>query len=178
MPVVRLFERLRAPFIQESLYNHEIESFLKEYLPPNEFLGVFPINLVPWKTCLTQSKWSLVANLDPHHKAGSHFVAVARKNDYIYYFDSLALGPNTSFQNLARCLNITLRANDQAIQSIFSKFCGYYCICFVLYANVNKKIDLMAFCNNFSVNDATQTNERKCLQMITCFKKYLNKTHI
>jgi len=75
-----------------------------------------------------------VINSHKQNQDGEHWIAVFYDSDSnCEFFDSFAMGPE--FYGLENFLNKTSNScvtNKFALQSIFSNFCGFYCVLFVL----------------------------------------------
>ena len=78
-------------------------------------------------------------------------VALSRKNNNIFIFDSFGIGhiPKNIY-NIYKNFNII--TNIYRIQDINSNLCGLFCILFCLY-RVNSKNKFIEFLNMFDVND-------------------------
>ena len=105
------------------------------------FLGCFPCDQLPDPNSLPLPT-SLIVNLDPHQLPGSHWVAIFAYglNKNIIYFDSLAL-PRISF--IDNFLNVFpgIMYNQKSYQSISSKSCAHFCICFVYFLSIGFTYD-------------------------------------
>lgn len=171
----RLLEHYKSYFIQEKLTNWEIEVFLQENMgEQNYFLGVYAANTIPWKSCVLKKHWSIIVNLDPENLPGSHFVTIAKSRTHLFYFDSLKV-PQMSrffetFKDIARNQRLTFWTCPIAIQNVFSKFCGFYCIWFVLLMSFKKDVTSPALSTyvkkKFKDNDTQATNETNCVNDI------------
>lgn len=93
------------------------------------FLGVYPVNLLPFELVIRPS--SLIINLDPHYKGGSHWICIYfPKRGVPVYFDSFG-GPATSQEIitfLERNSKYGYIYNPYTYQSYTSSTCGYWCI--------------------------------------------------
>jgi len=99
---------------------HEIECFLSPRL--STFDGVFSIDTLPSLPRL------LVCNTDPASKPGHHWVAIHVHNGRGEFFDSFGRALTATFE---RCMNRYCSSwifNQKQLQSVISKFCGYYCL--------------------------------------------------
>ena len=106
----------------------EIDSALrKNPYTKDKFVGVFPSNCLPKK----RLKGYYVVNLDPAHKAGSHWVAfhIEKKNGNNMYFDSYGLGP--PYKHFKKFLGKYTR-NKKQLQHPLSTTCGQWCLYFIL----------------------------------------------
>lgn len=114
------------------LTNVYIEKIFKK-LPG--FLGVFSSDNIK----RMKNNNSLIINFDKMSEPGSHFVAVFKKNNICYYFDSLNLGfvpTDIAGYLVLEDKIINLSSN---IQNINSSYCGFYCILFILSMNISEK---------------------------------------
>ena len=102
----------------------EIDRFLRRRL--RNFDGVFSIDNLPENPRL------LVCNTDPSDKPGRHWVAISVENGCGEYFDSFGRRPNCEFERYMNRHCSSWHFNDKQLQSIVSKFCGYYCIYFCI----------------------------------------------
>ena len=85
------------------------------------------------------------------NEAGSHWIALSRKNNNIFIFDSFGVAhiPKNIY-NIYKDFNII--TNICRIQDINSNLCGLFCVLFCLY-KVNNKNKFIEFLNMFNVND-------------------------
>ena len=105
---------------------YELERAIGNYV--KRFDGVFASDRLPTKPRL------LVCNTDPSDMPGEHWIAIYVDDDGHYgeYFDSLGRAPNRLFKHY---MNEHCREwiyNCKQLQSIISRFCGYYCVCFCI----------------------------------------------
>ena len=100
---------------------------------------------------LIENNKSLIFNLHNSNQPGSHWVALSRKNNSIFIFDSFGIGyiPKNIY-NIYKNFNII--TNIYIIQHINSNLCGLYCVLFCLY-KVNNKNKFIEFLNLFNVSD-------------------------
>jgi hypothetical protein len=100
------------------------------------FTGVFPSDLLPSNI---EYPCSLVANIDPAAKPGSHWVAIVfDESGNAEYFDSYGFAPFvkslfdyiTSQLLLNRSSDIA-DVNDVQVQGVDSSACGHYCIAYI-----------------------------------------------
>lgn len=102
------------------------------------FQGVYASDTLPIH--ITKLPILLICNTDPISKPGEHWVSIfisqKRKGEY---FDSFGLPPSN--QNIINFLKRNckeLKYNKHMIQSLFSNYCGQFCIMYV-YHKANKK---------------------------------------
>ena len=95
------------------------------------FLGVFAIDKIP-PTIQKSKNIKMIINLDPANKPGSHWVAIWRKCNTSYYFDSFGRPPPMKIQQwLIRNSNAWIY-NSVLMQPLKDKTaCGYLCISFL-----------------------------------------------
>ena len=105
---------------------HELERLIRRYV--RVFDGVFSCDRLPSRPRL------FVANTESSSEPGEHWIAVYVADDGSYgdYFDSLGRGPDRLF---ARYVSEHCREwifNNRQLQSVVSRFCGHYCVCFCI----------------------------------------------
>lgn len=95
------------------------------------FLGVFPIDRLP---LVNYKPASLVVNLDPSNKPGSHWVCMYfDKRGRCDYFDSYGLEPNDTLREYIFQNAVRLRHNTNCVQRILTSTCGQMCIYFLIW---------------------------------------------
>ena len=126
-----LFERKNYP-----LTNIFINDLLENF---KNFESCYSKDQIP----LIENNKSLIFNLENRDQSGSHWVALSRKNDDIFVFDSFGIGdiPNKLYKVYN---NYNIITNIQRIQDIQSILCGMYCVLFCLY-KVDSKINSYLF---------------------------------
>ena len=106
----------------------EIECYLRRRL--RDFDGVFSVDNMPEDPRL------LVCNTDPSDKPGHR--------------------PNADFERYMNRHCVSWNLNDKPLQSVVSKFCGYYCIFFCILRS--RGVDMCKIVRSFSsdteLNDA------------------------
>jgi hypothetical protein len=94
------------------------------------FLGVFALDRVP--PIIKKGNVKLIINLDPATKPGSHWVAIWRKGDIGYYFDSFGRIPPPVIGAWLAKNSDSWTYNKKLMQSPKDKTaCGYLCISFL-----------------------------------------------
>ena len=119
---------------------------LMKDLNSKSFIGTYPINKIP-KLSNYKKKISLIVNLDPSFKKGSHWVSIFCINGQIIYFDSFGRKPNKIIYNILLRSKKKIIYNKKKVQSVLSNFCGFYCIGFIL--SQERGFDLKKFLNTF-----------------------------
>ena len=94
---------------------------------------------------------SFIFNLQNSNEKGSHWIALSRKNDNIFIFNSFGIGyiPKNIYDIYK---NFNIITNIYRIQDINSNLYGLFCVLFCLY-KVNNKNKFIEFFNLFNVND-------------------------
>jgi hypothetical protein len=131
--------------------NRYIESIL--FPSCKYFKGVFSANSIPGflTNCET---FSIVCNLSRIEEEGSHFISIIASSSHVLYIDSLGLPciiPEISsfLQKLSR----PVFYNVTRVQDLSSKFCGFFCILFVLHSERKCKFSLKFEETNLLKND-------------------------
>ena len=127
----KLFNQSACRRMSEGITNHYIESILKPVC--KNYFGVFSANSIP-RELLKLKEFSIVCNLSKVGEKGSHFVTIVVKPNFTLYIDSLGLPPFIpEICNFLKQLSHQFFYNPHQIQHSSSKFCGFFCILFVLY---------------------------------------------
>lgn len=98
------------------------------------FLGVFPINLIPI-AAVKDSECCMVINTKPHTHPGEHWVAIVKTADRKgIYFDSYG-NPPFNMEEIGLVLDTCddWTYNETRLQSSYSAVCGQYCIFFLTH---------------------------------------------
>lgn len=107
----------------------------------NVFLGVFACDDLP--TNISRTPAILICNTQPLTKSGEHWIAIyISKKRYGEYFDSFGLPPQNEFFIIflrKNCVNY--KYNKVMIQSLFSNFCGQFCIIYSFFKSQNKSLN-------------------------------------
>jgi hypothetical protein len=117
------------------------------------FLGVFARDKLP-----NEIKWpsTLIINTDKSNQPGEHWLAIYYdENGTCEFFDSYGFHPD--FYNLTDYIKSTSKNfifNSKTIQGIFSKYCGQYCVLFLLIRSRNFSMKyFLNFFNNNTINN-------------------------
>jgi len=100
------------------------------------FLGVFPSDKLP-SYSITQSfaPCCYVANVDPTGKQGSHWVGFYHScANRLDFFDSYGRDPKEFGFHFHKLIQV--QSNKSELQSLFSSFCGQYCIYFLFHRSL------------------------------------------
>ena len=133
----------------------QIKNILKkDVVAKKYFIGVLARDKLPKKV-----DWpsSLILNTDTSNKPGEHWLALYYdENGNCEFFDSFGFHPD--FYNLTNYLKLTSKSfiyNKKTLQGIFSKYCGHYCILFLLIRSRNFSLNyfLKFFETNTEKND-------------------------
>jgi len=142
------------------LTNKYLEKLGKRYL--KTFVGVFPCNTHP--VVKESEHFSLIFNESKHNEEGTHFVAVFANKHNLYYFDSLGLKLENDYIKLfCNSQGRRLVENNQQIQSFDSLFCGYFCVCFIMYMETT--MNYSKFCEHFCKSNL-KTNDSIVIDFI------------
>lgn len=134
--------------MEPGISNVYIDSVLCEYA--DNFMGTFSSNEVEDK--MLKVGQSLVINLSPVDKPGSHFVAAkAVSSKELCFFDSLQLSQIPfAILNFLRNQRKSVTTLNWRIQHYESSFCGFFCIAFVLSLQF---VSFSIFVSYFQKND-------------------------
>ena len=98
----------------------------------NNFISVFPCDIHPDVTGM--KTFSLIFNESPHNEEGSHFVCVYATEKRVYYFDSMGLAlENNYIKMFTYSCGRPVTSKIVQLQSFESNFCGFFCLCFLIY---------------------------------------------
>jgi len=126
----------------------EIDRFLRRRL--RDFDGVFSADNLPKDPHL------LVCNTDPADKPGRHWIAIYIEDGRGEFFDSFGRRPSANFERYMNRYCVSWNFNNKQLQSVVSKFCGYYCIYFCIHRS--RGVDMCKIVRSFSsdtgLNDA------------------------
>ena len=124
----------------------QIENVLKNNMP-DCFVGVFSSDKLPK---IKEFPSAFVANTDPSHKSGTHWVAFyLPSQNSIEYFDTYGKSPKVpAFQKFVKGSN--WKHNSKQIQGPLSSVCGQYCIYYLMKRN--KGLELEDIISQFSEN--------------------------
>ena len=119
---------------------------------PDSFVGVFSSNKIP---VIAQYPTALVANTDPSHEPGSHWVAILFLNPFeTEYFCSYGQKPKSP--GLKKVLKgLKVKYNEKRLQGDYSSVCGQYSIYFLIKRNQGLTMEEIAdqFSKNLFEND-------------------------
>lgn len=111
--------------------------------PWNEEHGVFSSNGIPPELS-SKSRFSIICNLSRTGQAGTHFIAIIRRDSVILYLDPLALyiELNEDISNFIDNCNVEkVSKMDQAIQHPRSAYCAYFCLLLLLHFNPEVSVE-------------------------------------
>lgn len=138
--------------------NYDLEQLGKKCLL--NFKGVYPSDSFPIIKKKDDLFFSVIFNLSPHNEEGSHFIAVVKKQNHFYYFDSF--GDPCNVKSLKKSLsNITSKIiySAKKIQNSKSIFCSLFCLAFILHVQKNVSNNIISFLKMFD-NDLKMNDRR------------------
>jgi len=110
------------------------------------FDGVFSADMLPANPRL------LVVNTDASHSPGRHWVCMCVENNRGEYFDSFGQPPTANFERYLNSHCSSWTFNSKQLQSVISRFCGHYCICYCVLRS--RGIDMPKIVNSFTTDTA------------------------
>lgn len=114
---------------------------LKDKVLKKNFGGVFASDQLPRRK---NKNKSFIVNLDPHHKPGSHWIAINFKNNVCYYFCSYGTPPaNKNILSFIKRNSKSVEWSTSLYQSFTSQTCGKFCLYFLHRITRSKKLDLI-----------------------------------
>jgi hypothetical protein len=115
----------------------QIEAILRRSKATRRFfLGCFAADQIPSKHTITNYPVSMIINLDPARKDGSHWVAAFLTNvNSIIFWDSLALPIDGEIAQFLASFEHVER-NKKAYQNPISDVCGQHCVVFLHYISL------------------------------------------
>lgn len=113
------------------------------------FMGVFPCDRLP-KNIPQNKTIAIIANTDPAHKSGQHWVAYFYSKTCVYYFDSYGKPPKSYALRKMMKFRRAQKVFGRRIQGL-GKECGYYCLYFILAMIYGK--DFSCFGDDYNAND-------------------------
>lgn len=122
----------------------------KDPIISQHFKGVFAADQIPMqKLSREMGSWSIIMNTDPLSKPGQHWVAVLKKDNKCYFFDSYGQAPTKYQPDLWKPFSRCER-NQKDYQQTLSTVCGDYCIFFLrLFSTPGFKTDFKHLDNYF-----------------------------
>ena len=144
----------------EGLRVSDFESFFKK-IPHvfNLFSGVVAIDEIPKRL---PTKHFVIVNLSEKHLPGSHWTVILRSSpNVLEVFNSLGQKDLNYFLphfNFKRRYQIDFNKKD--VQSIDSKYCGYFCIYFIVFRVLNYDMNFQDVLEDiFYSNDLNKNDE-------------------
>ena len=101
--------------------------------------GVYSSDTIPQ---FQEENFAIIVNFSKVNETGSHFVALARIEDEVFLFDSLATPKDKLPRTIYNFMNQTKARTllNFPIQDIISEYCGFYTIYFILLLSVSPKL--------------------------------------
>lgn len=167
--LLMLIEMLNLLNNISGMTNRDVEKIGKKCL--KNFKGVFPSDSKP-NIKRNIKTFSVIFNLSPHNEEGSHFVAVQKNNNSIYYFDSFGQPcKNKKIKKFLATFSTIIIYNNLTIQAPKSIFCSFFCLGFLLawQKGLSFKQFLIKFKKNLQKNDKIIENfVLKTIRQQTC----------
>ena len=160
------------PWLSSSVTNDYLNTLLKKKFNITTFLGVFPCDIFPLE--INEGE-SIILNTDPHHLPGKHYICLYRKNSRYFYFDSLAVNRKLAFKTLTenfkkRKISPIINVLTQPIQHFSSKFCGFFCVDYILA--ISEEFKNVKRVSYFCEKTKLQQNDVICFKnIIACINK-------
>ena len=106
-----------------------------------------------------------VVNTQKSNLPGSHWISILVKKNSILYFDSTGLPVINEYilKRLKLC-NLPIIHSEASIQGLFSMFCGYYALAFLIKCH-EEEMPFEIFLNIFKDGESEE-NEQICLKLI------------
>ena len=131
----------------------ELERYLlRDTVTRKKFCGVYAEDMLPRQ--LDHYPCGFIANTDPKGEPGKHWVAFyftsPKQGEF---FDSYGQPPEYYSEYFVRFLNKNCQewiANDKELQSFNSRFCGHYCIYYLMHRA--RGVSMKTIVNRFSEN--------------------------
>ena len=135
---------------------------------------ILPCDIFYSKSYLSENS-SYILNLQKSDLPGSHWVSVLVTGKFILYFDSLGLPVTNDYilRRLKIC-KLPIYQSVLSIQGIFSKFCGFYCLAFLIKCHDGQK-SFQDFLSLFK-EGASVINDHICLDVIIKKIGHVNRT--
>lgn len=141
--------------------NFDLEQLGKKCLL--NFKGVYPSDSFPIIKKKDELFFSVIFNLSPHNEDGSHFIAVVKKQNNFYYFDSFGDPCNViSLKNNLSNITSKIIYSAKQIQDSKSIYCSLFCLAFILHVQKNVSNNIISFLklfdNELKMNDRIVKN--------------------
>lgn len=115
-----------------------------------------------------------IINLDQPGDPGTHWVAMIKKQNYIYYFDSFAVAPFFDILNIVEKNRMKIIFNSKQLQSLEYDSCGFWVLLFLYNMHKNpSKQKYEKFVQPFDEREQEKINEPLLYKKIkTLFSRY------
>jgi hypothetical protein len=140
-------------------YDSELRNYLNKYSGMNEYVFNDILMKDQIKNLPQNKKLFCIVNYDTSEKSGSHWVAIVKDNNIVFYFDSYGIYPLKEVKQ--RYPNKKIIYNDYAVQKINSNICGHLCIAFIEHIVVKQKsyYDFLTECDKYSTRYKNDHNK-------------------
>ena len=95
-------------------------------IKPFQYIMSDEINKLP------KGNFNCIMNYQLSHQQGTHHVALVRKENTLYYFDSYGMPIQKHILDFFKGSNLILRSHDYQFQTVNDKYCGQISL-FVIY---------------------------------------------
>jgi hypothetical protein len=146
----------------------EIDALMKR---TSVYVGTFSCDRMP-----NDFTGLMIVNTDPHYSPGTHWIAIfvdcnGQRGEF---FDSFGRPPNELFAEYMNKHCSSWIYNKKQLQSVVSKFCGYYCVVYCMLRSLGRNLHYIVgkFTRDTGFNDALIKN---CLRLIVSKGHFANR---
>jgi hypothetical protein len=133
---------------------------------------------IPFEDCLAKDEittknftnGNYIINLQNHNQDGSHWTALIRNNENVFYVDSFGVCPPQNIVTICKQLKLQIFYNNTDIQNMNSNLCGYFCIALFIYLEKHKKQNMFDNIQDFT----DMFNNKDSSKNDAILKRYIN----
>jgi hypothetical protein len=118
-------------------YDNQLRDYLGRYDGHNGFRFNGIIMKDEIKNLPNDGNFFCIINYDKSHQSGSHWIAIVKNNNLVYYFDSYGMIPLKEMKEKFPKKKVLY--NDYAVQKTQSNICGQLCLSFIEHLVVLEK---------------------------------------
>jgi hypothetical protein len=134
-----------------------------------DFEGTFSADTIP-QHLSRKDRFSLIANLSEEKEAGTHFITIVGRPNFMLYIDSIGLPcTNIHIRNFLKSCKRKLLYNTVVIQHPNNDFCGYFAILYVLLND--SAIRVKPKVRFYKAPHRYAENNKKCIDYISTMLK-------